>query len=494
MPPIIAIVGRPNVGKSTLFNRLVGRRLAIVEDLPGVTRDRHYAETEVLGRHFVAVDTGGFEPETQDGMLVAMRAQAQIAIDEADGVILVFDGREGLCPSDQEIARMLIQAGKPTLFAVNKIDGPRHDPLLAEFWRLGVDALHPISAEHGQGVLDLMEALWERLPEEDPAAADAPAGQIRVAVVGKPNVGKSTLVNRLLGEERMLTSATPGTTRDSIDTELTVRPDPKAIARAEEELERVRAEVLEIGSAAAEEAEAAGALVAYAEAELAMVREPRRFLFIDTAGIRRRKTIHTFLEKASVVRAFKSIDRAEVCLLVIDAVEGVSDQDMKLAGLIQAKGRACILIVNKWDAVPDKDTYTTGTYVKDLRDRLDFVSWAPVLFVSGLTGQRVHRILDEVTRVRANYLRRVRTSEVNRFVEELSGRTTPPMHKGRHLRIYYASQVSAGPPTFLLNVNDPQAMQPAYERFLANRLRERWDFEGTPVKIAVRGRAKRDRT
>jgi len=446
--PIVAIVGRPNVGKSTLFNRLVGQRTAIVEDSPGVTRDRHYGDADLLGREAIVVDTGGFEPETDDAMLRAMREQAQLAIDEADVVLMVFDGRAGLLPADGEITRMLVQSGKPVHYVVNKIDGARHDPLVAEFWELGVPELWPVSAEHGAGVYDLLEAVLETLPPEGEDEVEEADEVTRVAVIGKPNAGKSTLLNRLLGEERLLVSDVPGTTRDSIDSELVVTGEDG---------------------------------------------EPRRYLLIDTAGVRRRKWIKTTVEKISVVRTFKSIDRADVCLLLIDALEGVTDQDAKLASLIDDKGRACVLLLNKWDAVADKDDRTIGEFVKSLRHDLGFVSWAPILSISALTGQRVHKLLEIVDRVAANRTRRVSTGELNRTVEELIQLHTPPVHKQRRLKIYYASQVSVRPPTFVLWVNDTEAMSETYLRFLKNRLRERWDFEGTPIKVAVRQRKSKER-
>jgi len=439
--PILAIVGRPNVGKSTLFNRLVGRRNAIVEDLPGVTRDRQYGEGEVLGKHFVAVDTGGFEPVTEDKILVGMREQANIAIAEADVILVVFDGQAGLVPADREIARMIQRSGKPVHFAVNKIDGVRHDPLVAEFWELGVDMLWPISAQHGGGVYDLFEALAEDLPEA--VDEDEDEDLTKVAVVGKPNAGKSTLLNTLLGEERMLVSDIPGTTRDSIDTRL----------------ERVDEEG-----------------------------RTRRYVIIDTAGVRRRKWIRTTVEKISIVRTFKSIDRADVCLLVLDALEGVTDQDQKIARLIADKGRSCVILVNKWDAVPDKDDRSFGTVVKQLREDLNFIGWAPILSISALSGQRTHKIMALVDKVAEKRHLRIGTGALNRFLSQVLQKHTPPVHKNRRLKVYYGTQVSAAPPIFVLWVNDAHALSPSYQRFLLNRMREQWDFEGTPVKLVARVR------
>ncbi len=528
---LIALVGRPNVGKSTLFNRMVGRRAALVQDMPGVTRDRHYGDGELLERRFMVVDTGGFEPLASEGMLSAMRVQAEIAIEEADVVIALFDGTEGLLPADEEITRMLVRSGKAVYYAVNKIDGPRHDALVADFYSLGVDPLWPISAEHGGGVLDLMEAIFEeQFPPLDADAEAADPSVTRIAVIGKPNAGKSTLVNRMLGEERLLVSDIPGTTRDAIDTWLEAPPDPLLIEQAEERLAAARRafedeEVArdELNERLAEEDPDDGITVMHhvagdsaddwrpevdvehqdwvapvgdgsdravveAEAALERARGRRRYLLIDTAGIRRRKWITTSLERASIIQSFKSIDRSEVCLLLIDATHGVTDQDAKLAGLIAAKGRACAILVNKWDIMPDKDTHTSGTFIKQLHADLPFIAWAPVQFISAKTGQRTHRVLQLVDQVKATYHRRIPTGEFNRFIAECVARHQPPIHKGRRLKFYYASQVATAPPTFVMWVNDATALHFSYKRFLLNRLRERWDLEGTPIKLVVRSR------
>ncbi len=572
--PIVAIVGRPNVGKSTLFNRLCGRRAAVVQDVPGVTRDRHYAEAVLVGRHVVVIDTGGFDPEADEGMLPAMRAQAEIAVREADAVIALYDGQDGLLHADETIARILQRSGKPVFHAVNKIDGPRHEALAAEFWSLGVDELYSLSALHGPGVMDLAEAIADSLPPAEHGDDEPPArATARVAVIGRPNVGKSTLVNRLLGEERLLVSDVPGTTVDSIDTWLVRPPDPAAIARAEAAVEAAR-EALEAArhgrraleaDAGAEGAEwveqpdddwsevpdeaddevqifygrfsAGGDVFSGAgdgdgdddaadeggfdgpddprvadidiedkrwrapedlalleetlrDAEEALLdaRSDQRTMLIDTAGIRRRKWVKTPVERISIVRSFKSIDRAEVCLLVLDATTGVSDQDAKLAGLIQDKGRACIILVNKWDAVPNKDTHTAGEYVKAIRRDLQFISYAPIIFISALSGQRTHRILSTVDRVRTSYGRRIGTSSLNRWLSAVVRRHQPPSHKSKRLKIYYAQQVAVAPPTILLSVNDGKLMQMAYRRFLLNQIRVEFAFEGTPVRFVLRGR------
>ncbi|MCC6622983.1 MAG: ribosome biogenesis GTPase Der [Deltaproteobacteria bacterium] len=450
MIPTIAIVGRPNVGKSTLFNRLTGRRGAIVENTPGVTRDRNYGEGEILNRKVIVVDTGGFEPETDDQMLVAMREQAEIAMDDADVILCVFDGPAGPLPQDHDIVRLLDRLrtthGKPVFWVVNKIDGVRHEQLVPEFYELGVDELFPVSAQHANGILDLIEAIDEVLPPAEGDDEVVDANVIRVAIVGRPNVGKSTLLNRLIGEERMIVSNVPGTTRDSIDT------------RWERKLED-------------------GTI--------------RQYLLIDTAGVRRRKWIRTTVEKISIVRTFKSIDRAQVCLLVVDATEGVNDQDARLAGLISDKGRACVILLNKWDAIGDKDNATFGEHIKAVQDKLDFIKWAPIVTISGLTGQRTHKIMAEVDHAWQSYHRRVPTGELNRVFEQILHVHQPPVIKNRRLKLYYATQVQVAPPVFILWCNDPEGLHFSYKRFLVNRFREHWDFTGTPIKMAARARNRR---
>ena len=521
MTPVIAIVGRPNVGKSTLFNRLVGGRTAIVEDYPGVTRDRHYGDAEVLGRRLIVIDTGGFEPKAEEGMLAAMREQASVAIAEADAVIVLYDGRDGLLPADEEIARMLERGSTPVFHAVNKIDGPRQHPMVAEFYALGVETLHDLSAQHGGGVLDLMEEVLAALPPETAAGDDgADEAFVRVAVIGKPNAGKSTLVNRLLGEDRLLVSDVPGTTRDAIDTWLERPPDAGAVAAAQaavEEAER-RVAAVEASEAAASEVAALPIVVdpdeedidvdevrwqvaedpvearrtlEMARAGLARAQAGRRYLLIDTAGIRRRKWVKTRIEKISIVQAFKSIDRADVCLLLIDATAGVTDQDAKLASLVQAKGRACLILVNKWDAVAAKDTWTAGQYVKQLRSDLGFVAYAPILFVSAMTGQRCHKVLAEVDRVARAHRLRVATAGLNRAMADAVRGHQPPAYRGRRLRFFYASQVATRPPTFLFWVNEPDGVREGYRRYLINQIRSSWDFEGTPIKLVTRSKGER---
>jgi len=523
--PTLAIVGRPNVGKSTLFNRLIGRQAAIVQDMPGVTRDRHYGEGTVLGWDFIAVDTGGFEPESSEGMLGAMREQAEIAITEADAVIAVYDGPAGLTPVDREIVRILARTNKPVFHAVNKIDGPKHDALVAEFWETGVSMLHSISAQHGGGVLDLMEFVIDAFPQDQDAEGDNDASVTRIAVIGKPNAGKSTLVNRMLGEDRLLVSDVPGTTRDAIDTWIERPGDPDAVKRAQARFDEAQARLDASQNQVEEEEEEVDDDDPFYLPRLAGEPEPdpgnldmedpdwkppvddslerdlekarealetsgatRRYLMIDTAGIRRRKWIKTRIERVSIVQSFKSIDRAEVCLLLIDATKGVTDQDAKLAGLIHAKGRAAVILVNKWDIVADKDTDTAGEFVKELRRDLPFVSYAPIVFISAKTGQRTHKILQAVDRAKEASHKRIPTGALNRQLAYIVRKHQPPIHKNRRLKFYFGSQVAVAPPTFLFWVNDPEAVHFSYERFVYNQLRAKWDFEGTPIKLIMRKR------
>ncbi len=447
--PIIAIVGRPNVGKSTLFNRLVESRQAIVEDMPGVTRDRQYGEADLFGRKCIVVDTGGIEPTTPESeakLFKRMREQAEIAIDEADAIICVFDGPAGALPQDKDVVRMLKRTKKPVFWVVNKIDGPRHDPLVADFYELGVWPLFPISAQHAGGTLDLLEAVAESLPPESSEEDKDDAGIIRVAIVGRPNVGKSTLLNRLIGEERMIVSEVAGTTRDSIDTPYSRKlPD---------------------GSEA-------------------------KYLLIDTAGVRRRKWVKTSVEKISVVRTFKAIDRAQVCLFLLDAETGVTEQDQRLAGLIAEKGRACVILLNKWDALGKKDNATFGEQIKKLQGELEFMKWAPILTISGLKGQRTHKIMDLVDKAYRAFTQRIPTGELNRVFEQILHVHQPPVVRARRLKMYYATQVAVMPPRFVVWCNDPDGVHFSYRRFLVNRFRTHWDFEGTPIKLHVRARTRR---
>ena len=475
MNPVVTIVGRPNVGKSTLFNRLIGSRKAIVEDSPGVTRDRNYGEAEWFGKRFTLIDTGGFDPDATDGMLPLMREQATLAIEEADVILFVMNAREGLQTADIEIARVLRQTDKPIFHVANKVEGLAAAAMAAELYAVGARELHQVSAEHGVGIYDLMEEVADLLPAvpepeplrelpddwdeaEEPSEGDAaqattedaedaplpsphrPGDRIRVAVVGKPNVGKSTLINSLLGAPRLLASDVPGTTRDSIDTELDL--------------------------------------------------DERHYLLIDTAGIRRKKSISLRLEKFSIIKALQSMDRCDVAVLLIDATQGVTDQDAKIANLIEEKGRAAVIVVNKWDKV-EKDGATAGAFVHTLWERMPFFTWAPVVFASALTGQRVPKVLDLVDQVRSCSLRRISTGPLNRFMERIIAHTPPPLHHHHNVKLYYLTQVSVAPPTIVASCNTPEGLSPAYKRFLAHQLRESFDFTGTPLRLFFRGRKKR---
>lgn len=438
---LIAIVGRPNVGKSRLFNRLSDKGQAIVHDHEGVTRDRQYGDSEWFGRLYTVIDTGGFVPETEEPILAQMRDQAQLAMDEADFIIFLMDGRAGLTAADREIAQMLRETKKPVFYAVNKVDawGRRAD-FLHDFWDLGQE-LYPVSAEHGNGLDALMDDVTESIPvltyDELEALADQEDPTIKVAVVGKPNAGKSSTVNALLGEDRLLTSDIPGTTRDSIDT--SVR------------------------------------------------HEGRDYLFIDTAGLRKKASISHRLEEFSVVQAIRSIDRADVALLVIDAVHGVTAQDKKIASVVANRGRACVVLVNKWDLI-EKDTESAGEFVKELRHQMPFLAWAPVLFISAKTGQRVNKMFAHIETSFDSWTRRLQTAEVNRFVEAIVEQHSPPIHRNRRVRFYYTSQVATRPPTFAFVVNHIDGVAPSYRRFLENRIREGYGFEGTPIRTLIRSR------
>ena len=440
--PLIALVGRPNVGKSRLFNRLTSSHKAIVVDMPGVTRDRHYGEGEWDGKVYNVVDTGGFDPDSDDVLLRQMREQAQLAIDEADIVFFLMDGRAGLTSADLEIAQMLRVSSKPLYPIVNKIDGARHDVLVAEFYATGFERLFGLSAEHGYQMDDLMDDVIDFLPtrkqvEHIPEGESPPLG---IAVVGKPNAGKSTLINQLLGKERLLTSAVPGTTRDAIDSLITV--------------------------------------------------DGLEYLLIDTAGVRRRKSISALEEKYSVVQAFKAIDRADVTLYMLDVEEGLTEQDQRLIRLCKDKGKPHILLVNKWDLV-EKDASTAGSWVKNLREQLDYAAYAPIVFISALSGQRVHRILTAARKVYGEWGQRVSTADLNRWLVATTQHTSPPIYKKKRPKLFYATQVAVRPPTIMVSVADPDAIATTYQRFLLNRLREDFSFGGTPIKMFFRPRGKK---
>ncbi len=432
--PLVAIVGRPNVGKSMLFNRLVGQRLSIVEDTPGVTRDRLYAECEWCGRKFDMVDTGGIEPTTDSEILLFMREQAQIAIDAATVIIFVTDLRTGVTAADQDVANMLLRSRKPVVLAVNKADSTGDTDLgVYEFYSLGLGDPIPTSAVHGHGTGDLLDECLKYFPpaEEDEEEEDL----IKVAIIGKPNVGKSSLVNHILGEKRVIVSDMAGTTRDAVDTVY--------------------------------------------ENELG------RYMFIDTAGIRRKSKVDERVEKFSVMRAQLAIERADVCLIMIDARDGVTDQDTKIAGLAHEAGKASIIIVNKWDLV-EKETGTMEKMRKDIMRDLSFMSYAPILFISALTGQRTNRIFELINYVNDQSNMRITTGMLNNVLADAQARVQPPTDKGRRLKIYYMTQTGIKPPNFVIFCNSRELFHFSYQRYLENQIRSVFGLEGTPVRIVIR--------
>ena len=449
----VALVGRPNVGKSTLFNRLVGQRRAIVEDLPGTTRDRLYGDAEWGGVAFTVIDTGGLEiiesrkkrhpreePEPLSkasvGFIREIRQQAEVAIAEADAIIMLVDVADGLTPADEDVAEVLRRSDKPVLVAANKADNPRREQEAYEFYALGLGQVYPISALHGKGLGDLLDDLIAVLP---PADETPEPEALKIALVGRPNVGKSSLLNKLLGQERAIVSPIPGTTRDAVDTYLTWEGQP--------------------------------------------------VLLIDTAGIRRRGRIERGIEKYSVLRAMKAVARADVTLLLLDAQDLVTAQDAHVAGYILAEQRSIIVVVNKWDLI-EKDTYTMDAYTKQIRADLKFLDYVPVLFISALTGQRVHKILPLALQVYRERLVRIPTGELNRLVEDATIRHPPPHKAGKRLRFYYATQASVDPPTFVFFVNDTRLVHFSYERYLENQIRRRYSYLGTPLKLIFRARGK----
>ena len=434
MKPLVAIVGRPNVGKSMLFNKLVGRRLSIVEDTPGVTRDRLYAEAEWRGRTFDLVDTGGIEPDTDSEILLFMRKQAEIAIQNAAVIIFLCDIKTGLTASDQEVANMLLRSRKPVVLAVNKCDqvGPTN-PDIYEFYNLGLGDPIPVSAVHGHGTGDLLDACIQYFPEEE--AEEGENDVIKVAVIGKPNVGKSSLINRILGEERVIVSDMAGTTRDAVDS--------------------------------------------YFE------NEQGKYLFIDTAGMRKKSKVDDRVEKFSVLRATMAIERSDVCLIMIDANEGVTEQDTKVAGLAHEAGKACIIVVNKWDAV-EKNDKTMDRMRADIRRDLSYMTYAPILFISALTGQRVSRLFELINYVSDQASLRITTGMLNSLLADATARVQPPTDKGRRLKIFYMAQVGVRPPPFVCFCNDAQLFHFSYQRYLENQIRNTFGLEGTPVRLTLR--------
>ena len=434
--PIVAIVGRPNVGKSTLFNKLTGSRLSIVDDTPGVTRDRIYGECEWCGRTFLLVDTGGIEPFSEDVILSQMRRQAELAIDSADVIVLVTDIRSGVVATDAEVAQMLQKSGKPVVLCVNKCDGVGETPAeFYEFYNLGLGDPIAVSSVHGHGTGDLLDEVLRYLPEDETPTEDDE--RIRVAVIGKPNVGKSSLVNAICGENRMIVSNIAGTTRDATDT--------------------------------------------------AVENQYGKFIFIDTAGLRRKSRVDTAIEKYSVIRARMAVERAQVCVIMIDVTEGVTEQDSKVAGIAHEQGKACIIAVNKWDAV-EKDGKTMDGYRKKLMNDFSFMSYAPIIFISAKTGQRLERLFELIKYVDDQNAMRIKTGRLNEILAAATTRVQPPTDKGRRLKIYYMTQASTRPPTFVCFVNRKDLFHYSYQRYLDNQIRETFGLEGTPTRWIVRER------
>jgi len=436
--PIVAVVGRPNVGKSTLFNYLAGERISIVDDAPGVTRDRVYAESEWRGRLFSIVDTGGIEPKTEDVILRSMREQAQIAIDTADVIIFLVDIKTGMTADDEEIAAMLRRSGKPVIVAVNKADQVGEMPPDAyEFYNLGLGEVFAISSAHRLGIGELLDAVFHNFPPEEESSGDS--DRIKVAVIGKPNAGKSSLVNKMLGQERTIVSDVPGTTRDAIDS--------------------------------------------------ALDNEHGRYTLIDTAGLRKKSRIDDQVEKYSMIRSLAAIERADVCLILIDATEGVTEQDTKVAGYAHNAGKASILVVNKWDLV-EKETGTLEDYSRQVREAFAYMTYAPVIFISAKTGQRVGKLFEMINEVYSQSGLRLTTGMLNDLLTEAVAMVPTPQDKGRHLKIFYATQVGVHPPQFVLFINDRELMHFSYERYLENQFRKNYGFSGTPIWFILRPKDK----
>ena len=440
MKPLIAIVGRPNVGKSMMFNKLVGQRLSIVEDTPGVTRDRLYAEAEWRNRKFDLVDTGGIEPSADSQILAFMRQQAEIAIQHATVILFVCDIKTGLTASDQEVANMLLRSQKPVVLAVNKMDQVGiTNPDIYEFYNLGLGDPIAVSAVHGHGTGDLLDACMEYFPPEDEEEEEDDV--IKVAVIGKPNVGKSSLVNRILGEQRVIVSDMAGTTRDAVDS--------------------------------------------YFE------NQKGKYLFIDTAGMRKKSKVDDRIEKFSVLRATMAIERADVCLILVDANEGVTEQDTKVAGLAHEAGKACIIVVNKWDAI-EKDDKTMDHMRQDIRRDLSYMTYAPIVFISALTGQRVDRLFDLINYVNDQASLRITTGMLNTVLADATARVQPPTDKGRRLEIYYMTQIGIKPPHFVCFCNDAKLFHFSYQRYLENQIRSTFGLEGTPVRLTIRQKSDKE--
>ena len=439
--PVVAIVGRPNVGKSTLFNALAGEKISIVKDTPGVTRDRIYADASWLDRNFTMIDTGGIEPDSKDIILSQMREQAQIAIDTSDVIVFMTDVRQGLIDSDSKVADMLRRSGKPVVLVVNKVDSfEKYMPDVYEFYNLGIGEPIPVSAASRLGLGDMLDEIVAYFPEKD--GEDAEDARPRIAIVGKPNVGKSSIVNKLLGEQRVIVSDIAGTTRDAIDTEI--------------------------------------------------MHEGREYVFIDTAGLRRKSRIKEELERYSIIRAVTAVERSDVVLIVIDAVEGVTEQDAKIAGIAHERGKGIVVVVNKWDAI-EKDDKTMKKYENEIRRVLSFMPYAEIMYVSAQTGQRLGRLYDVIDMVIENQTLRVATGVLNEIMMEAVAMQQPPSDKGKRLKLYYITQVSVKPPTFVIFVNDRELMHFSYTRYLENKIREAFGFKGTSLKFFIRERKEKER-
>ena len=437
MEGIVAIVGRPNVGKSTLFNKLVGKRMSIVDDTPGVTRDRIYSKAEWLGKEFMLIDTGGIEPDTKDIILSQMRTQAQLAIDKADVIILVTDITSGVTANDSDVAAMLLKSGKPVVLCVNKVDTVGEvPPEFYEFYNLGLGEPIAVSSVHGHGTGDLLDAVFEVMPKEDREEEYSPDA-IKVAVIGKPNAGKSSLINKIAGEDRMIVSDIAGTTRDAVDT--------------------------------------------------VIKRDGEEYVFIDTAGIRKKSKVNEQIEKYSVLRAYMAIDRADVCVIMIDANEGFTEQDSKVAGYAHDQGKASVIAINKWDSI-EKDSNTMNEFKKKLEVDFSFMSYAPFVFISALTGQRIDKLFELINYTSNQNARRIATGTLNDMLAYATARVQPPSDKGKRLKIYYMTQASTKPPTFVIFCNNKELFHYSYQRYLENQIRESFGLGGTPIRLVIRER------
>ncbi len=440
MKPTVAIVGRPNVGKSTLFNKITGQRISIVEDTPGVTRDRIYADASWLDKHFTLIDTGGIEPQSKDEILSQMRRQAQMAIEMADVVIFMVNVRDGLTANDQDVSAMLLKAKKKIVLAVNKVDNIGDPPFeFYEFYNLGLGDPIAISSTHGLGVGDLLDEVCAQFPDD--ADTSEEEGEIKVAVIGRPNAGKSSLINKILGENRLIVSNIAGTTRDAIDSRFQFGED--------------------------------------------------KYVLIDTAGMRKRGKIDEVVERYSVIRSLAAVDRSDVCVIMIDGTEGICEQDTKIAGYAHEQGKACIIAVNKWDAV-EKDTKTMKEFTDRIKEEFAYMSYASLMFISAKTGQRIDKLLEEIKKVNEQHKRRITTGMLNDMLNEAMSKQQPPSDKGKRLKIYYGTQASVAPPTFILFVNSEELFHYSYLRFIENQLRTMFGFDGTPVKFIIREKNNKD--